>query len=257
MQIQLIRLNDGLDRAIHFAVRRYTQHRDHLKDRFIGILGHDLRNPLGAAATATHSLLRSKSLSDRDRKRVFVIRRATARMERMISDVLDFSRGHLAGGIPATPIPCDMGEICRSAVEEAHNAHPERAISITTKGDLQGAFDPERVSQAIGNLLSNAIHHGEDPVTLTAVETDDRTAVLTEVTNRGKAIGHEIIGKLFDPFVRAGQEAKGTLGLGLYIVAQIAMAHGARCEVTSTDQETRFTIRWPRAVGTEHSTVAS
>lgn len=244
---ELIALNEGLDRAIQLSVRRYTEHRDYVRDRFIGILGHDLRNPLGAASWAAYALLESKTLAEPDRARVLTISRATERMDRMIRDVLDFARGHLGGGIPVHPSACDLGEVCGAALEEARAAHAERVMQLSITGDLRGTFDRDRVFQALANLIGNAVQHGEDPITVSAWEADDRSALFTRVTNCGQAIPSESLPKLFDPFTHAGDETKGNLGLGLYIVAQVARAHGATYEVTSAERETAFTIRWPRA----------
>lgn len=250
-RLELIALNEGLDRAIQFSVRRYTERRDYVRDRFIGILGHDLRNPLGAASWAAHALLESGTLAEPDRKRVQTISRATERMDRMIRDVLDFARGHLGGGIPSNPSECDLGEVCRSAVEEAGSAHPDRTIGLSTTGDLNGTFDRDRVFQAIANLLGNAVQHGEDPITVAAWEADDHAALFTRVTNRGRVIPAEHIPRLFDPFAHAGDEKKGNLGLGLFIVAQVARAHGATYDVSSSEKETAFTLRWPRVPRSE------
>lgn len=243
---QLIRLNEGLDHAIHFAVRRYTEQRDHMRDRFIGILGHDLRDPLSSAAMATQQLLRSGTLTPADRTRISVIERAVVRMGRMVGDVLDFARGHLAGGIPVTVADADLGEICRTAADEARGAHPERTIEVELAGDLRGTFDRDRVLQVIANLLSNALHHGEDPIILSAWEAENRRAVFTRVSNRGRPIPAALLPKLFEAFEHAGNARQGGLGLGLYIVAQIARAHGALYQVSSSGNETVFTLQWPR-----------
>ena len=242
----LIRLDDGLDRAILLAVRRYTERRDSVRDRFIGILGHDLRNPLGAVAMAAEALLRSDELGDRDRDRVQTIARASERMTRIIRDVLDFASSHLGGGIPVMPAACDMGEICRAAAEEIRVVHPERSITVTTHGDLLGTFDPDRVMQAIGNLIGNAVRHGEDPIVVDVSEADDRRAIFTRVTSHGAPLDPDAIPSLFEPFKQARGGKPAGLGLGLYIVAQIARAHGGTHEVESTDAATVFTIRWPR-----------
>ncbi|HKO90958.1 MAG TPA: HAMP domain-containing sensor histidine kinase [Polyangiaceae bacterium] len=243
---QLIRLNEGLDHAIHFAVRRYTEQRDYIRDRFIGILGHDLRDPLSSADMAARELLRSAELSAVDRKKVCMIERAVLRMERMVGDVLDFARGHLAGGIPVVVADADLGEICATAADETKGAHPQRCIEVKMSGDLCGRFDRDRVLQVVGNLLSNAIHHGEDPIVLEAWEAEDHRAVFTRVSNRGAPIAPAMVAKMFEPFVHAGDAKKGSLGLGLFIVAQIVRAHGATHEVSSSGGMTQFTIRWPR-----------
>jgi signal transduction histidine kinase len=140
-----------------------------------------------------------------------------------------------------------MGEICRSAVEEISAAHPQRSIELSLRGDLRGTFDRERVLQAIGNLLGNALQHGEDPIRVAAWESDQRDGLFTRVANRGAPIPTAILPRLFEPFVEAGGENRRGLGLGLYIVAQIARAHGATCKVSSTDEETAVTVHWPRS----------
>lgn len=244
---QIVSLNQGLDRAIQFSIRRYAQQRDYLRDRFIGILGHDLRNPLAAIAGAAEALGQSRDISDKDRKRATIIANATERMAQLIADVLDFAQGHLGSGIPVIPGECDMGQICRAVVEEMASAHPRRFINISTQGDLVGFFDRARVFQAIGNLLSNAIQYGKGQVDVAVwEEAPDRGAVLTRITNSGPPIPAASIPRLFEPFRSVGDKAQGGLGLGLFIVAQIARAHGAICEVSSSVQETVFTIRWPR-----------
>jgi len=245
-QAQLIRLNQGLDRAIQFSIRRYTQHRDYVRDRFISILGHDLRDPLATVGAAAHLLSRSQGVGDRDKQRAMTIVNASSRMARLIGDVLDFAQGHLGGGIPIKLERCDMGATCQAAVEEVRNGHPDRLVEFSTKGDLVGLFDRDRVSQAIGNLISNAVHHGQGPIGVLVCEAGDRNAIETRVTNSGKPIPAASIARIFDPFVHLGDQAKGRLGLGLFVVAQIARAHGATCDVSSSEQETAFSIRWPR-----------
>jgi signal transduction histidine kinase len=243
----LTRLNEGFDRAVTLSIRRYSEERDQQRDRFIGILGHDLRTPLQSVSMATHVLLRSKGLAAEDRKAANVVAKAVVRMERLIADVLEFARGQLGAGIPSVPSACDMGVICRVVVEEARAACPDRSIELSTRGDLQGTWDESRVHQALGNLVRNAVEHGQDPITVTVWEADDREAVFTRVVSHGPAIPDDTLRTLFDAFSHVRQDHRSGLGLGLYIVAQIARAHGAACEVTSSDRETAFTIRWARA----------
>ena len=247
----LTRLNEGLDRAVSLSIRRYTEERDNLRDRFIGILGHDLRTPLQSAAMAAHVLLRSKTLADDDRKSVERIGSAVKRMDHLIADVLDFARGHLGAGIPVVPSACDMGDICRVVLEEARSAHPDRSIDLTSQGDVEGTWDQNRVHQALGNLVRNAIEHGKDPIVVQVWESQQRDAVFTRVANQGPAIPERAMRTLFDAFAHVRQDHRSGLGLGLYIVAQIARAHGAACDVASSDRETVFTVRWPRALRTE------
>lgn len=173
------------------------------------------------------------------------IKNASARMERMIADVLDFARGRLSGGIPVKPALANMGEICRLAVEEA-NASGHLPITIETSGDLNGAFDHDRIRQALSNLLRNAQSYGGGAIEVRAWESEDRKKVFTTVTNHGPMIPPEQILTLFDPFKRAAGAPGRGLGLGLYIVAEIARAHGAVCSAKSSADATVFSIEWPR-----------
>jgi signal transduction histidine kinase len=243
----MILLHEGFDRAVSVAIERYAQRREHVRARFISILGHDLRDPLSTVKISADILARSDKLADEHRMVIARIARATDRMQRMIAEVLDFARGHLGGGIPATPTLNDMVEICRHVVDELSAAHPARAIALDTRGDLRGPFDRDRVSQALGNLVSNGIEHGQGSIEVAAYESDDREHVITKITSHGKPIAPDVLPRLFDPFMRGDDAvARRGLGLGLYIAHQIALAHGATIDVTSDDTATVFTITWPR-----------
>jgi signal transduction histidine kinase len=138
-----------------------------------------------------------------------------------------------------------MGALCRAAATEIAAAHPQRPLAVELHGDLHGNFDRDRVIQALSNLLSNAVQHGQGPIELSAYETAGRDTIVTAVTSHGPPIPPEVLARIFDPFARAAT-SRGGLGLGLYIVQQIAQAHGATCDVHSSGEATTFAIRWPR-----------
>jgi signal transduction histidine kinase len=140
-----------------------------------------------------------------------------------------------------------MREICTAAVEESRAANAEREVQLEATGDLRGHWDYDRVRQALANLLANARTYGHGEIVVRAWERDDHRAVLTSVTNRGAAIAPELLARIFDPFSRASTANKrGGLGLGLYIVDQIARAHGGIARAESSSELTTFTIEWPR-----------
>lgn len=254
----LVRLHEGMDRAINAAMHRYATRREEVRERFVAILGHDLRDPLSTAVISANMLASNPVLKAEHRVVASRIVRACDRMQRMINDVLDFARGHLGTGIPANPTLNDMGEICRAAADEIIGANPQREVVVDISGDLRGAFDRDRVHQAMTNLLSNAIQHGEGRVEIRAYESADRRAIVTEVTSHGEQIPDDLRQRLFDPFAHA--ETTGPrqgLGLGLFIVQQIAIAHGALCDVESDATATTFRIQWPRTPGDELHQVAS
>lgn len=216
------------------------------REQFIGILGHDLRNPLAAILMAVEVL---DDLPEPHSAVIARVARSAHRIEAMIRDLLDFARGRLAGGIPVAPRPCDLQALCDEVVEEMQQAHPDRAIGFEAAGDLQGEWDRDRVEQVVSNLIGNAIVHGTGPVHVTARDEGDE--VVTTVHNQGPAIPAEAISTLFEPYTRPAEEADGPrskgLGLGLYIASEIVHAHGGTISVTSRPGEgTTFTIRWPR-----------
>lgn len=240
----LIRLNEGLDEAMRESVRRYAETRDHTRDLFIAILAHDLRNPLNAVALSAGALQLSPG-TPAAKKSADLIATTTERMGRMVSDLMDLARGHLGGGIVVNLGPEDLGALTRHAVGELQIAHPQRRIELATSGDLRGAFDRTRIEQAMSNLIGNAIQHGEDPIEINVEEAPDRRALVTRVSSRGRTISTTELASFFDPFRQARRTNEG-LGLGLYIVGQIALGHGARVDTSSQDGVTTFTVTWPR-----------
>jgi two-component system sensor histidine kinase/response regulator len=217
-----------------------------LKDKYIGILGHDLRNPLSAISNSAHLLLRAADLPERHRKTAHRILRASDRMGNMIRDVLDFTRGHLGGGIPVEPTDGDLADICNRVVDETKAVHPEREIIFDARGDLSGAWDRARLEQVVSNLVGNAVRHGLGKIMVEAVG-EEREIVL-RVQNGGPPIPPSQIPTIFEPFKRvdAPRGSEG-LGLGLYIVREIVRAHGGTIQVRSSANEgTTFACIWER-----------
>jgi signal transduction histidine kinase len=243
---ELARLDDALDDALDAAASGYTAARERseeVREQLVGILAHDLRNPLAAISTSVSALLRAEDLGEKPRAWADRIAASADRMRRMIDDVLDFSRSQLGGGIPITPAEADMGSICTQIAAELEAAHSGGEILIERRGDLRGCWDGDRVAQALGNLLGNALTHGAVPVHF-AVR-DDGDAVVTEVRNPGPPIPDEVMPALFEPFQR-GTERRTGLGLGLFIVREIARAHRGDIAVRSSADGVVFTVRWPR-----------
>lgn len=242
------RLDEGLDEAILEAVRRYARGRDKVRDRFIGILAHDLRNPLNTISVAAGRVTTlTEGVDPRVHKSAGLILRSTQRMARMIDDVIELAREHLGDGIPLTLAAGDLGNLCAEAVEELAAGHPDRDIAVSCEGDLGGFWDRDRVLQAMSNVVGNAIQHGEDPIRVTVTEAEDRHSIRTVVSNAGRRPTAEELATMFDPF-RGPKGRSPGLGLGLFIVRAIARAHGATCDVggAAADSGFTFTIDWPR-----------
>jgi len=223
-----------------------NQRESEARERFISILGHDLRTPLSVISMAA-SVLSENDISPEQRERASArIRRSTERMSRMIRDVLDFARGRLGGGIPIAPRDCDLGVLCQQSVDELRGAHPDRDVQLLQTGeDLRARADGDRAIQVIANLVGNALQHGQDPVRVTARA--EPAAVVIEVENRGPPIPPELVSRLFEPFGKKERTRTSGLGLGLYIANGIVRAHGGVLQVRSgPEPQTTFTVRWPR-----------
>jgi signal transduction histidine kinase len=217
-----------------------------LRDQFIAVLGHDLRNPL-AAIGAGVAVLRSMP-EDSDNSPVLdLIQRSTTRMGELINDVLDFARGRLGDGLDMTQVPdAKLDADLTQVVTELQSASPQRTIHREFAIDRTVVCNTPRLAQMLSNLLANALTHGDpdSPITVQACTSD--AALELAVTNRGKTIEPEVMAQLFKPFSR-GNSSPGQqgLGLGLYIAAEIARAHGGLLKVESLDGTTCFTFTMP------------
>jgi PAS domain S-box-containing protein len=220
------------------------------RERFLGIVSHDLRNPLSIINLSANLLLRQETLPERALRLAQRIAVNAEQMARMIGDLLDLTRGRLGGGIPITPAPADLGPLGRRVVSELEVAHPARELRLEARGNLQGEWDQDRLAQLLGNLLRNAIDYSPGGTPVTLLLHDEGQQVRIEVHNQGEPIPPELLPGLFEPFRRGemrGSKSTSGLGLGLYIVQQIASAHGGSVEARSTREEgTVFTVRLPR-----------
>jgi PAS domain S-box-containing protein len=221
------------------------------RERFLGIVSHDLRNPLHAILLSAATLLKSDCMVEpRHLKAVRRITLSAERMARMIAELLDFTRGRLGGGIPIHRQPGNLRHLCRHVVEELEASHPEGELRLTAEGDFQGEWDPDRLSQALGNLGKNALEYSTPGTRVDFLLRDEGDSVSVAVHNEGPPIPADTLPHVFEPFRRAvGEEAQAPsgLGLGLFIVKEIVTAHGGTLEVRSTSGEgTTFTLRLPR-----------
>lgn len=238
-------------RQRHAAALQTAREAAHSRERFMGILGHDLRNPINAIIVAAKMLQEDPTLSTENTTLARVIGNSGRRMARLVSDTLDLTHGQLGSGIPISPEPADLEEICLQTVRELRVAHQDAEIIYAIRGDGWGEFDAGRVAQVISNLLSNALQHGAKgkPVRLTMHSTGDTVHV--DVHNHGEPIPLEVQARVFDPFRRGAtprMEAAAIqgLGLGLYIAREIVRAHGGEIVLHSDESGTTFSTSWPR-----------
>jgi PAS domain S-box-containing protein len=221
-----------------------------LNDMFAGIVGHDLRGPLSTIVMAGQLLLGYVQ----DPKGVRTIERVLTsadRMQRMISQLLDFARARADGGIELERAPTEVGDSARDVIEEIRMARPEWTIELEVQGDVRGDYDGNRLSQVFSNLIGNAVQHGSpDAPLIVRIDGRDPAAVHVEISNRG-TIAAEILPILFAPFRGSHQKQLRSqgLGLGLFITEHIVRAHGGEISAESQGGTTAFRFQLPRKAG--------
>ena len=217
-----------------------------LREQFIAVLGHDLRNPL-AAIMGGALLLRRTPLTERAKTVVGMMEGSAARMAALIDNVLDFARGRLGGGLSMSRgAPVFVEPVLRQVIAELQTTWPHRTFETDFAAGDPVDCDAGRIGQLFSNLLGNALTHGapDRPIRVTA-RTGEETFRLS-VSNAGEPIPDQALERLFEPFFRADvRPSQQGLGLGLYIVSEIARAHGGSIDVKSDASETCFTFRMP------------
>ena len=217
-----------------------------LREQFIAVLGHDLRNPLAAIDAGT-AVLRTMPANEENAPVLDLIQRSSARMSGLIGDVLDFARGRLGGGLYLDrAFDANLEAVLRQIVAELQATSPERTIHCDITIRHKVLCDSARLGQMLSNLLANALTHSppDSPVWVSVQSSE--TAFKLSVANLGEALEPRIMEQLFEPFARgaAHPEQEG-LGLGLYIAAEIARAHDGALEVAATDGKICFTFTMP------------
>jgi signal transduction histidine kinase len=214
-----------------------------MKDLILGVLGHDLRSPVTAICASAEHLLRDEEREDR-RAALVRIAGSAHRMDRMVRSLVDYARTWFGGGIPVFPVPAEMDRVCRRVADEVQATHRSARVTITVTGNVETRCDPDRVAQAITNLVINAVEHGNDVATIDVV--GGAREISVTVGNDG-VFPVELREGLFQPFKKGDAGGRG-LGLGLFIVHEVVAAHGGRVELAPDDgRHTRFTTLWPRA----------
>jgi sigma-B regulation protein RsbU (phosphoserine phosphatase) len=218
-----------------------------LREQFIAVLGHDLRNPLAALGAGVRMLSSRETLTERGHLVIKEMDRSIARATALIANILDFARGRLGGGITLERDPTQpLAPVLEQITDEVRAIAPDRAIVSEFAIDRLIDCDPARIGQLAANLLSNAVTHGAPgvPVEIEAHIAESR--FMLSVANGGVPIPQESREQLFKPFFRGEvRRSQKGLGLGLFIVNEIALAHGGRVDVQSSEQETRFVFSMP------------
>jgi sigma-B regulation protein RsbU (phosphoserine phosphatase) len=219
------------------------RHASALREQFIAVLGHDLRNPL-ASIVGGLRLIEKTPLTEKALTLTALMHKSVARMSELIDNIMDLARGRLGGGIALNRSDCALEPILLQVVQELRVAWPDRIIETDIALRERVNCDPSRLSQLLSNLIANALTHGaaDTAVRVRAIIADGEFEM--SVSNRGEPIPPEAFERLFQPFTRVDvRPSQHGLGLGLYIASEIARAHGGLLSATSSVEETKFSLR--------------
>jgi signal transduction histidine kinase len=243
------RFNEAIDQAVAESVDYFTTEVDRWRNIFLGVLSHDLRGPLNAIQLTATLISRTNPNPDTAALIERLIN-SGRRMTELLDDLLDFNRVNMGAKLDVAVQPADMMEICRQEVELQRSAHAKAKIELEGPAACPGVWDPSRLRQAIGNLVGNAVKYGNGDAVKVRVESD-AAEVRVHVDNRGATLDGAETARIFDPLFRgsAGTSStdRGHLGLGLFIVRQVAQAHGGSVHVHSANGLTRFSVLMPLA----------
>ncbi|MFP2907749.1 PAS domain S-box protein [Pyxidicoccus sp. 3LFB2] len=238
-----------LERERQENARRQQQQAE-FEQQLIGIVSHDLRNPLAAIGLTADMLLRQEDLGPRARKLAVRIQSSASRAARMVRDLLDFTQARLGGGIRIEPRPTDLHALSRTVVDEVEAAHPSVKVEVQASGNGQGLWDADRLSQVVQNLVTNAVTYAQAGTSVRVTTTGDGREATLHVHNEGAPISPEQLASIFKPLQRgtdAVDKTGSSVGLGLFIVKSIVEAHRGRIEVRSAAGEgTTFTVTLPQ-----------
>jgi PAS domain S-box-containing protein len=246
-------LTVSVDITARKAAEEELQRRVEFEKQIVGIVSHDLKNPLAAILMQVGAAARLEANDARTQKMLAGIQRAAERGSRMVSDLLDFTQARLGGKIPIEPRSLHLGDVVRQCLDELRPLFSARTLDLVIEGHLEGAWDAERLGQVVSNLVSNAVKYSPPETGVSVRVHAEGEAVVLVVHNEGAPIPAERLPHLFEPLQRAvpGIDKMGrSVGLGLYIVNQVVRAHGGSVEVISAEgRGTTFTVRLPRFVG--------
>jgi len=227
---------------------------EQVQREILGVVAHDLRNPLTAIRMTAQMLAKSEDIPPA--RRVTMAKRvvtSSGRIDSIVRTLIDYARSGSGVLVLLERESVDLGELCRCAIEEQETAFPGRKVSFATLGALDGRWDPVRLEQVVANLLSNALRHGAEgaPVAVT-VDGSAATDVRLTVSNVGSPIPDELLPRLFEPFTvgtRSQDMPRRSIGLGLFIVRELVAAHSGKVTVhSSTAEGTTFVVILPRDV---------
>jgi signal transduction histidine kinase len=249
-----IRFNEAIDQALAESISYFSAQTERARNLLLGMLGHDMRNPLNAIVMTAASLAELK-LGDEVSEAAACLIESGGAMKALLDDLVDFNRTKLGLGINIALTEVNLGSLFADEIKQHHAANPTRRVLLTVEGEVRGRWDGRRLQQVLRNLLSNACAYGAKEQPVRVALRGDEAGVLFEVTNGGAAIDPLVADQLFNPLQRGDLDSRSSykegLGLGLYIVREIVRAHGGEVELHSDPKETVFTVRLPRSLGSD------
>ena len=246
----VVRFSEAIDQALAESLAEYSAEVESWRQIFLGALGHDLRGPLTAVVFSADVLMR-KTRGTPYAPYVERISSGGERMSRLLDDLLAYSKSKLGTGMDLQREICDLGEAVAEEVELLRAALPRTAIHFhTAGGTTQGRFDASRVREALHNLVTNAAKYGDAEAGVSIELSGDADCVRVSVRNAGAPLSDDALHSMFDPLRRGASNASTgehtSLGLGLFLVREIATAHGGKVSGSSADGHTTFVIALPR-----------
>jgi signal transduction histidine kinase len=248
----LTRFNESLDQALTESISFYMKKVDHSRNLLLGVLGHDLRNPICAMTMAAELIPRINVLDERQTMLISQIVMSAERATGILDQLFDITRARLGSGLRILRGQMDMSFVTRQLVDKMRTMHPRRTFNVDISGNTEGEWDKPRVGQVLSNLLGNAVQYGFIDLPIVLTIKGNAKDVTLSVHNEGVPIPKGSIGGIFDSLIR-GETDKShhpssiNLGLGLYITKQIVSAHGGTIGVTSSEKGgTTFSACFPR-----------
>ena len=248
------RFHEAIDQALAESIASYSRAVEASRNVFLGILGHDLRTPLGAILLGADSMRRSAEIGARGTKLANQIYTSVRRANQIVGDLLDLTRCQMGPGIPVKTVELDLSPLCERIVDEIRAFHPEAHVLFTAKAPIVGRFDGPRMEQVFSNIISNAVQHGDiqTPVLVELSVSDGY--VLFSVNNGGEPIPEDVLPFIFNPMGRFSQHSvvdhppSEGLGLGLFIASEIVASHKGSIDVISDSEHgTTFHVKVPVA----------
>lgn len=248
---QLTRFNEAIDQALTESVARYTEQVHEYTNLFMGMLGHDIRNPLGTIHLSAQLLVRRGDLSPEAAQPIV---HAARRIQDIVELIVDFTRAQARGAMPVNATTGDLETVARNVVDETRVRHPATIMTLDVAGDTQGEWDKGRISQLLSNLLQNAVLYGTRERPISVRLRGEAEHVSLSVHNEGNVIAPLDRDRIFLPRARGARSdtdrAPNGLGLGLYICREIVKAHAGTLTLRSTAGEgTTFSVKLPRRQG--------